>query len=468
MRLNNKSIQKISSHKYGRFDCKYWNTQDSIPYSDFIPLKDLFEIVNGSVQTSNYASYITSIPYIRIGDIDYKFGISLDEAIYLDEETELPPDRVLRDNDLVLATIGATVGKIGIANKIAGGTHSNNTVVLRAKKDSTNCLFYEKLFQSDYFMKYIYGLVAQKAQPNLQPYEIENIKIPIISAKAMDEAVRQFKPIESKINILKGTSLSVQDVIDSVLQHEFNININKLKEIDTSKRQAVSFGSFSDKNINCRFSYRWNKAVELQNELSNKVDCCQPLGLHILNTQNGWSPACSEDNNSDYQVLGLDAINKSGILSLENPKFSSEYKRDFEKYIISDGDFFVSRGNTTDLVSLASIAFIDEETPTTIYPDLMIKITFDSAIIKMYMAYIINSFIGRFYFKYATKGKNQTMVKVSPRELSDFIAPIPDISIQEKIVFDIQNEIKKQDNIKNQIAELRNQIDNIIMKTIIA
>ncbi|WP_205666549.1 restriction endonuclease subunit S domain-containing protein [Aminipila luticellarii] len=270
---------------------------------------------------------------------------------------------------------------------------------------------------------------------------------------------------EREIDSLNDSILTAQEIIDSVFKREFEINTMKLYEIDCSKKQTISFNSYSDKNINCRLSYRWNKAVEIQNELTREVGCCQPLGLHILDTQNGWSPDCSEDS-GDYQVLGLDAINKTGALSFDNPKYSSEYKKDFEKYVISNGNFFVSRGNTTDLVSLASIAFIDDEVPTTIYPDLMIKITFDSNINTPYMAYAINSFIGRLYFKYASKGKNQTMVKVSPRELSDFMVPIPDIKTQEKIVCDIQAEIRKQDNIKEKIFQLRKQIDEMIIKTI--
>lgn len=217
-------MQEISAHKYGRVDCKYWNTQDSIVYSNYILLKELFKIVNGSVQTSNYVADETSIPYIRIGDIDYKFGITLDEVVYLDEDTEMPSERVLRSNDLILATIGATVGKIGIAERVVGGTHSNNTVVLRPKNDSINCYFYEKLFQSDYFIKYIYGLVAQKAQPNLQLYEIENIKLPVIPEHVIQKAVNMFVPIDVRIKCLKDSLISVQGIIDSVFQREFEFD----------------------------------------------------------------------------------------------------------------------------------------------------------------------------------------------------------------------------------------------------
>lgn len=85
---------------------------------------------------------------------------------------------------------------------------------------------------------------------------------------------------------------------------------------------------------------------------------------------------------------------------------------------------------------------------------------------KEYMAFIFNSFIGRLYFKHSTKGKNQTMVKVSPRELNDFYVPIPTSNIQQHIVDKIHSEISKQDKIKSEIAKLRAKIDQIVENTI--
>jgi type I restriction enzyme S subunit len=48
--------------------------------------------------------------------------------------------------------------------------------------------------------------------------------------------------------------------------------------------------------------------------------------------------------------------------------------------------------------------------------------------------------------------------------------PIPDISPDDQhvIVNEIQSEIAKQDDIQNQISELRSQIDDIIIETISA
>ncbi|MBQ7353495.1 MAG: restriction endonuclease subunit S [Clostridia bacterium] len=466
MRIITKKVSEISNHKYMRFDGKYWMTKQSIVFQNYSLIKDVFEIINGSVQTSHYVSEKTEFPYVRIGDIDYKYGIDGEDMLYLDNLDDVNDEKILRRDDLVLATIGATVGKIGLVSSCEGGTHSNNTVVLRAKSnDTAEARFYEKLFQTNLFIKYFFGVVSQKAQPNLQEYDLKNICVPIVSRKCIREALEAISPIEEKIQNLKLKVLKTQEIIDQIIASTFSIDYVAIHNVGRCKKQNASFSTLGNKNVNLRFSYRWNKATEIQNYLISKVNSCKKLGSFILNTQNGWSPEC-DDSKSEYQVLGIDSINKDGILSFANVKYSDVHKRNFDSYIVKDGDFFVSRGNTTDLVSLASIARINIDEPITIFPDLMIRITFSEEINKEYMAFIFNSFIGRLYFKYSTKGKNQTMVKVSPRELNDFYVPIPNQDTQKNIVDAIHCEISKQDEIKSEIAKLRVKIDEIIESTI--
>lgn len=292
-----------------------------------------------------------------------------------------------------------------------------------------------------------------------------NKKIVDVLQKNENELKEKITSIESQIRELKVKMKPVQAIIDEVLSAAFSIDTTLLYDIDNAKIVSATLSLLSYNNSNLRFSYRWNKAIEIQEKLIRMSDCFYPLGKYIVDKKNGWSPDCSE-NASEYQVLGLDSISKSTVITFDNVKFSDSVNKNFNSYIIHDNDFFISRGNTTDLVALASISHIDEDTPTTIYPDLMIKVTFDNCVNKQYIAYIFNSFIGRLYFKYAAKGKNQTMVKVSAKELSDFKVPIPDLKVQQCIVDKIQVEIDKQNRIKSEIARLRAEIEQTIVSTI--
>lgn len=462
MKIIKKDLSEISTHKYERMDYKYWNTYEAVKFKSYFLLKDMFELINGSVQTSNYVTEKTSIPYIRIGDIDYKYGLSTEESIYLDADIDISDEKLLKKYDLVLATIGATVGKIGLADKAVGGIHSNNTVVLRPKDKTINIRYYEKLFQTDFYINYIFGLVAQKAQPNLQPYEIENIRIPIIDEAVQQKCMEEVQSIELKIEALKKKIKSKKTIMDEVFIKEFHLDYKTMMEIDKMKIFNRELSEITVRNSNVRNSCRWNKAVQIQNCLCKSTECVK-LGKYIITTKNGWSPSCSEYG--EYQVLGLNAINSNGTLSFDNPKFSSEKKSNLPEFFIKNGDFFVSRGNTVDLVSMASVASVETDTPSTIYPDLMIRIKFSKDVDVHYMAYIFNSFIGRLYFKYSTKGKNQTMVKVSPYELSEFLVPLPDIEKQKEIVKKINKEVETQQTLRKEMNQYRAQIDKLVTKS---
>ena len=459
MKILSSNLSEISAHKYLRCDYKYWNKTRKVNFTQYLLLKDVFTIIKGTVQTEHYSLDKTAVPYIRISDIELKFGIDLSDTVYLDEDAAIPEEKILKKDDLILAVIGS-VGKMALAEHVQGGTHSNNTVVLRAKNSDINMKFYEKLFQSNYYISYLLGVVSQKAQPNLQLYDLKNIKLPVIDNSLILSTVTRISPIEKQISALKGNIKDIQGIVDEVLIKYYHINFELLSSINSMQQMDITLTEMLNNNKGFRTSFRFNKALLIQDFLEENISPFLKLGQYIISTKNGWSPQCYEDE-LKYKVLGIDAVRKNTKLSFSNLKFTNEEIANMNDYFIKDGDFFVSRGNTTDLVALASIADKEEILENTIYPDLMIKVEFDGRINKQYMAYIFNSFIGRLYFKYATKGKNQTMVKVSERELLEFRVPIPNLCEQQRIVDEIQAEIDKQNEIKNQIAILRMEIDKI-------
>ncbi|OLS02429.1 restriction endonuclease subunit S domain-containing protein [Tissierella creatinophila] len=97
-----------------------------------------------------------------------------------------------------------------------------------------------------------------------------------------------------------------------------------------------------------------------------------------------------------------------------------------------------------------------------IYPDLMIRVDTDDRINNEYLAYIVNSVIGRMYFKYVSKGKNQSMVKISNIEISDFLLPVPPIDRQIEIVNKIKESINMQDLIILEIASYKIKINQLV------
>ncbi len=291
------------------------------------------------------------------------------------------------------------------------------------------------------------------------------IMIPEVNINTQKSIINRINPIEKKILKLKEFIRSDREIINSIIINAFNLDIDELNRLDNMKFHSVDFYELSEGGTELRNSVRFTKMKLIQHEMIRHYDEYAPLDEFLLlpKTKNGWSPENNELE-GDTKLLGIDSLHFNGVLTTDNPKFTNETRDDIDNYFVNNGDFFVSRGNTVDLVALASIAENVEE--DFLYPDLMIKLYVDETKIdKQFLVYLFNSIIGRLYFKYASKGKQQTMVKVSSDTIRKFVIPKISLRKQREIVKEIRKSSNAQNKIRKQIKDLRDEIDTIIEKS---
>lgn len=466
MIINNKSLKTISNHKYARNDVKYHKLSNNISFNNYVLLKDMFDIINGSVQTTNYVSEITKIPYIRIGDISYKYGLSLDTIQYLDSNTKIDDFRTIKDGDLILATIGATVGKICCGNNVQGGTHSNNTVILRAKNSTVknNIVFYEKLFQTDLYINYIFNLSAQKAQPNLQLYEIKNIKIPVVNESLILQAISKCNKLSQQINNLNSTILSTQSIIDEIFQNKFGFNYDKLEVLKKTKNFNTNLSSFGN-NPDLRYSVKFHRPA---GNFAMKQICDIPNKKlkHFISEPIVLGASISP---KDYDSCGKTAY--ISVATIKNWEFdydnaakvSDNYASNKTLKTIKKNDIILARSGEGTIGKVALISCGDN---LAVFSDFTMRIRFDQNKYNPKFAYY---YFRTKFFQYLIEiykkglGNNTNIFPIAVQEFR-----IPDISLseQQNIINKIEKTITEQNKIKQQIANYRNQIDEIILATV--
>lgn len=304
-----------------------------------------------------------------------------------------------------------------------------------------------------------------KGYPTLKEDDIKAIRFPRKFVDALtkneDELIKKIQPIRTEISGLKLTQQTTLDILNQVFSAFYKINLSQVQEIDKTRILTIPLSNVKNYNSGLRGSLRWNKMQYIQNFIYSNVDCVETLGRYIKSTKNGWSPL-SVEGGEGTPVLGQEHFSSNTILKIDPSKSTEQSRNNIEDFFIKVGDFFVSRGNTIDLVALASIVG-EEIEDDIIYPDLYIKIEFDETNVnKEYLAFLFNSFIGRLYFKYVAKGKNQTMVKVSSAELLNFRVPIPSKEQQAEIVEAIKSQLDEQKEIDRQIEEKQQAINKII------
>jgi len=296
--------------------------------------------------------------------------------------------------------------------------------------------------------------------------DLLKIRIPNISLDIQNKTMEMIQPLENEIKLLKLKKQEDLEIINEVFANYFNIDLDEVKKLENIKQFNLPFRLSGLKNSSLRTSYKWHKLETIQSYIYKDIDCIQKLDKFITSMNNGWSPESSEVEEGTA-ILGQEHIQKNGTISLNASKFTTKTKNNIENFYIKQNDFFVSRGNTVELVALASVV-TDEVEENILYPDLYIRVDFDDEFVnKQYMAFLFNSFIGRVYFKHVAKGKNQTMVKVSAKELYDFHVPLPSIDVQEEILKEVELKIEAQQNVDKEIEEKQLEISELIEGVII-
>lgn len=390
------------------------------------------------------------------------------ELINVSEVSEIGSDKnIIGQGDIIIPKIQPRMGNIFLNPDKNRYICSSELIEYKCKKEMYLPKFLFYIITHPQFAKCLYYSESGKTHRRVNPTELLKYKIPYVELQKQLATIAQIEPIEDKIRALRATIKNDEDIINSVIIKKFNLDIAKLSIIDNTRFFTTPFEKLSSNNYEIRDSVRYNKLQAVQKEILSHIDSYEVLDAYLLDekTKNGWSPENNELEGAS-KILGIDALHFNGILTTDNPKFTNETRDDIDKFIIDDGDFFISRGNTVNLVALASVAQNIEE--DFIFPDIMIKLFVDDTKInKMYLAYIFNSVIGRLYFKYASRGKQQTMVKVSSDTIKKFVIPQIPISEQEKIVDEIKKETDKQIVVQKQIAKLRADIDKLIDGVII-
>ena len=182
----------------------------------------------------------------------------------------------------------------------------------------------------------------------------------------------------------------------------------------------------------------------------------------VTSVRNGRSIAQDTEGRADGAVLTLTAV-RGVDLGLEFQKPIALPDNVAQQFAINDGDVFVSRANTIELVGLAAVA---EERPAArlIYPDLLIKLEADQTqIMPRYLAYALRSASARKQIKARALGSSQTMVKISGERLREIRLPVPSRDKQAVIVsrLDAAHELVRtlaSESISGEVEALRGAI----------
>ena len=453
-----------------RFDTEYICRDLTASAGDYYTFPDLYSIVSDdNVNVEN----LSEIRYVEIGNITnqedvYPVFIDFNDRNELNEKYFRKIEKgdiiEVRNNDILISKVRPYLKKFLLIDDSNNSYFYTSAFIHIRPKANPKVFFYAL---KNIFNNSLNSLSRQgKGYPTLNEKDLCYMKfdkgaVDILISKS-EKLQKEIEVIEKKIKELKKKISLDEEIINLIIIREFDLDIDELMRLDNLKFLSLDFQELPEGSMELRNSVRFMKMRLIQQEMIRHFEKFAFLEDFLIKpyTKNGWSPENNEIDGAT-KILGIDSIHFNGNLMVDNPKYTNEYRDDIDSFYVQNNDFFVSRGNTVDLVALASIAEnIDD---VYIYPDIMIKLYVDETKInKKYLAYVFNSIIGRLYFKYASRGKQQTMVKVSSDTICNFIIPQIDLNKQNAIVQEIKNSIDAQKEIVDQIKSLRNEIDLIM------
>ena len=229
----------------------------------------------------------------------------------------------VQNEDILLCKDGALTGKVCLVEISALPTSSvmvNEHVYIVRGNDKINQLFLFYLMRSSLFREQVSDLAfRKKGQPGLNLDHLKEIQLPDVPLDNQERILNKLTPLNRHVENLRKSIVPVVALIDNVLFSSFSIEKKAFDLIEKENPLYVGIRDVAKDNANIRFSYRWNKAIALQEYLKSTACNCDKLGNFIIDTQNGWSPDCNNWQGA-FQVLGVDAIESDAEMHFENIK----------------------------------------------------------------------------------------------------------------------------------------------------
>lgn len=330
----------------------------------------------------------------------------------------------LRENDIVFARTGATVGKSFIIPKnIPQSVFASYLIRIELSKH-VNPIYIYYFFQSVYYWRQIGVKARGIGQPNVNASSLSNIDLPICSLNQQNKIV---EILEAQLSSLEKCKEQLQDVINqlkiyrqAVLKNAYNGNLTRINFNKNEKLKSLPEGWYS-------------------RELSKLVE--------------HKSKRAKPSSQSNLQFIGLDSIEPNTLFPSNIHNFS-DYKSSaifFRKNQVLYGRMrpYLNKIWKADFDGVCSSEFLVLECSSTILPD--------------YLKYKLHSMD---FVAFAKERSSGDRPRVSFDKISDFHIPICSIEEQTEIIKIIDHHFSNADKINSWVTESLEKL-NVLEKVIL-
>lgn len=443
------------AHRYIQFDLPDWNEKIAKKNG-----RKLIGFVSGFksgeyIAKKHYTDEETGFVYLSVACFSGE-NIALDKSNYLrDKEGEKYKHLFLKEGDLVVTRSG-TVGSWHLFEAPEGKKYIPSHHLSFTRITNSKIRFFLKYYlNSRHILPYIQTYSTGKSQKELNNWSIKRIPIPTkIDFDSIDSHIEE---IEQQIKDIQKRIESVQDIIDDILvkmkvkEESFSPII---QESFSNQFAAIAKNSFLRAGAQYHAFYAVHNSL-LFDSVPKDIPVKKLSGIIKLSKNNVFKKGILND---EYILLDLEQLEaKTGKIKTED-NIVSEIGSD--KVLFGDADIVISK-----IDPYLAYIFINDKSKNYIGSTEILPFKLLSNEVGVhYLKYLLLSH--DYIQKSALLMYGKRHPRIHHKDLLAIKIPVPKQEIQEQIVSEIQAREQKSDRYREEIRNLRSQIDNIIYDAI--
>jgi type I restriction enzyme S subunit len=190
--------------------------------------KEITSLITKGTTPQNFSD--NGINFIKIECLNGHI-IDTSKCLFIDEKTHTKELKrsILKEDDLLFAIAGATIGKCTIVTKDALPANTNQALAIIRLKEKENKDFIFQILTSEGMNKYIKDNISVGAQPNLNLEQINCFSFSYPSLDEQTKIANFLSSVDEKLNLLKEKKVLLEDYKKGIMQKIFNQEI-RLKD----------------------------------------------------------------------------------------------------------------------------------------------------------------------------------------------------------------------------------------------
>jgi type I restriction enzyme S subunit len=179
---------------------------------------------------------------LKDGYIDYAQARRIAHSFYIENSHGAG----IRSGDLLIASTGATIGKVDVFDSEEAAVANNHTTIVRVDTRRFNPVFLLAFLRTRLFQFQIDRDWSGSAQPEIYPDELAVMRISALPKHKQDEAAARISAHESDIAAARTKVKPPASIIDEILCGTFRYPLSEHRERQRARQFKRSFLSFGD------------------------------------------------------------------------------------------------------------------------------------------------------------------------------------------------------------------------------